>query len=110
MIDRIVLITGALSGIGRAAALVYARLGATVVVSGRRDDAGKELLNQLRELGSSAEYVRVDVRKDDDVRELVDRTVERFGRLDVAVNAAGTEGEPGPIVDQTADTFHASST
>jgi NAD(P)-dependent dehydrogenase (short-subunit alcohol dehydrogenase family) len=107
MIDTIVLITGALSGIGRATALVYARLGATVVVSGRRDDAGNELVDQLRGLGSPAHYVRVDVRTEDDVRDLVDRTVERFGRLDVAVNAAGTEGEPGPIVDQTADKFNA---
>jgi NAD(P)-dependent dehydrogenase (short-subunit alcohol dehydrogenase family) len=107
MTDTIVLVTGALSGIGRATALVYARLGATVVVSGRRDDAGNELVEQLRGLGSSAEYIRVDVRKDDDVRNLVDRTVERFGRLDVAVNAAGTEGVPGPIVEQTADTFNA---
>jgi NAD(P)-dependent dehydrogenase (short-subunit alcohol dehydrogenase family) len=106
MTDTIVLITGALSGIGRATALVYARQGATVVVSGRRDDAGKELVDQLRALGSLAEYVRVDVRSDDDVRDFVDRTVERFGRIDVAVNAAGTEGEPGPIVDQTTDKFN----
>jgi NAD(P)-dependent dehydrogenase (short-subunit alcohol dehydrogenase family) len=101
----IVLITGALSGIGRATALAFAREGAKLVVAGRHEDKGKELVAELQSLGSEAEFVLTDVRHDDEVRALVDRTVERFGHLDVAVNNAGTEGHPGPVVDQTDQTY-----
>lgn len=101
----IVLITGALTGIGRATALAFAEEGANVVVSGRRDDAGAALVAELRALGAQAEFVRADVRHEDDVRTLVDQTVARFGRLDVAVNNAGTEGQPGPITEQTAESY-----
>jgi NAD(P)-dependent dehydrogenase (short-subunit alcohol dehydrogenase family) len=102
----VVLITGALTGIGRATALAFAQEGARVVVSGRRDEAGNKLAAELRGLGAEAEYVRADVRKDEDVRELVDKTVARFGRLDVAVNNAGTEGQPGPVTEQSADSYN----
>jgi NAD(P)-dependent dehydrogenase (short-subunit alcohol dehydrogenase family) len=103
----VVLITGALTGIGRATALAFAREGAHVVVSGRRDEAGQALAAELRELGAQAEYIRADVRREDDVRGLVDQTVARFGRLDVAVNNAGTEGQPGPLTEQSAETYAA---
>jgi NAD(P)-dependent dehydrogenase (short-subunit alcohol dehydrogenase family) len=103
----VVLITGALTGIGRQTALAFARNGARIVVSGRREDAGQALAGELRALDAEAEFVRVDVRSDDDLRALVDRTVERFGRLDVAVNNAGTEGKPGPLIEQTAETYAA---
>jgi NAD(P)-dependent dehydrogenase (short-subunit alcohol dehydrogenase family) len=102
MSTPVVLITGALTGIGRAAAVAFARKGAKVVVSGRRDEAGEALVEELRSLGSEAEFIKADVRKEEDVRVLVDATVGRFGRLDVAVNNAGTEGQVGPITDQTA--------
>ena len=105
MSSKVVLITGALTGIGRATALAFAREGARVVVSGRRDDAGQALAIELRALGAEAEYVRADVRNDDDVRVLVDKTVARFGRLDVAVNNAGSEGKPGPVIEQTTQTY-----
>ncbi|SRR6266852_5257144 len=88
----VVLITGALTGIGRAAAVIFAQEGAHVVVSGRRDKQGQELVAELEELGAEAIFVHTDVRKDEDVRDLVDETVKRFGRLDIAVNNAGTEG------------------
>ena len=101
----VVLITGALTGIGRATALAFAHEGARVVVSGRRDDAGLALATELRALGAEAEFVRADVRHEDDVRALVDKTVARFGRLDVAVNNAGTEGKPGPLTEQSAETY-----
>jgi len=95
----VILITGGLTGIGRATALAFAKKGAKLVVAGRRDEAGKALVKELRALGSEAEFIKADVRKDDDVRALVDQTVARFGRLDVAVNNAGTEGQVGPITD-----------
>src|SRR4029077_12948064 len=101
------LITGALTGIGRAAAVAFARKGARVVVAGRRDEVGNELINELRSFGSEAEFIHADVRKEDDVRSMVDKTVARFGRLDVAVNNAATEGQVGAITDQTAETFAA---
>jgi NAD(P)-dependent dehydrogenase (short-subunit alcohol dehydrogenase family) len=103
----VVLITGALTGIGRATALAFAQEGARVVISGRRDDAGQALVIELRALGAEAEFLRADVRHEDDVRNLVDRTVERFGGLDVAVNNAGTEGKPGPLTEQSAETYAA---
>jgi NAD(P)-dependent dehydrogenase (short-subunit alcohol dehydrogenase family) len=101
----VILITGALTGIGRATALAFAKEGATVVVSGRREAEGKALEDQLRSLGAEAVFTLADVRHDDHVRNLVDQTIERFGRLDVAVNCAGTEGKPGPLTEQTSDSY-----
>jgi hypothetical protein len=92
MSTQVVLITGALTGIGRASALAFAKGGSRIVVSGRREEAGQTLATELRALGAEAEFIRADVRHEDDVRELVDQTVARFGRLDAAVNNAGTEG------------------
>ena len=88
------MITGALTGIGRATALAFAKEGARLVVSGRHDEAGNALAAELRDMGAEAEFVRADVRHEDEVQSLVDRAVARFGRLDVAVNNAGTEGKP----------------
>src|SRR6266852_5957759 len=103
----VVLITGALTGIGRATALTFARERARLVVSGRRAEAGKALVDELRSSGVEAEFVEADVRKDDDMRALVDGAVARFGRLDVAVNNAGTEGQPGPLTAQSAESYAA---
>jgi NAD(P)-dependent dehydrogenase (short-subunit alcohol dehydrogenase family) len=75
MSDQVVLITGALTGIGRAAAVIFAKQGAQVMVSGRRDKEGQELVAELRALGAEAEFVRTDVRVEEDVRNLVDETV-----------------------------------
>jgi NAD(P)-dependent dehydrogenase (short-subunit alcohol dehydrogenase family) len=107
MSNQVVLVTGALTGIGRATALAFARAGAHVVISGRRDEPGRALAAELNALSGSAHYIRADVRHDDDVRSLVDQVVERFGRLDVAVNNAGTEGKPGPLTEQTAESYAA---
>ena len=103
----VVLITGALTGIGRATALTFARAGARIVVSGRRDDAGAAVAGELRELGAEAEYLRADVRHESEVRALVEHTVGRFGRLDVAVNTAGTEGKSGPVTEQSPESYAA---
>ena len=101
----VVLLTGALTGIGRATAIAFAHDGAHLVVSGRRDEEGQKLAIELRKLGSEAEFVRCDVRHEEEVRNLVDETVKRFGRLDIAVNVAGTQGAPRPITDQTPQTY-----
>jgi NAD(P)-dependent dehydrogenase (short-subunit alcohol dehydrogenase family) len=101
MSKPVVLITGALTGIGRATALAFARDGSRIVVSGRHEDKGQALAAEVRALGAEAEFIRADVRHEGEVRNLIDRTIERFGRLDVAVNNAGTEGELGPIVEQS---------
>ena len=77
------------------------------MISGRRDEVGQSLVTELRAIGAEAEYWRADVRHDDDVRDLVNKTVARFGRLDVAVNNAGTEGKPGSITEQTAESYAA---
>jgi NAD(P)-dependent dehydrogenase (short-subunit alcohol dehydrogenase family) len=107
MSTPVVLITGALTGIGRAAAFAFAQEGNRIVVSGRHDDAGEALVRELRALGAEAEFIRADIRHEDDVRDLVDRAVARFGRLDAAANCAGTEGKPGRVTEQTADSYAA---
>jgi NAD(P)-dependent dehydrogenase (short-subunit alcohol dehydrogenase family) len=104
MSNPVILITGALTGIGRATALAFARNGARLVVSGRRQAEGKALEAKLRQLGAEAAFIQADVRHDNEVR---DQTVARFGRLDAAVNNAGTEGQPGPVVNQTAESYAA---
>src|SRR6478672_7877199 len=103
----VVLVTGALTGIGRATAQAFAREGARIVVSGRRDDEGRKLAAELQKLGAEAEFMRSDVRHEEDVLNLIDKTVSLFGRLDVAVNCAGTEGTPGPVTKQSAETYAA---
>jgi NAD(P)-dependent dehydrogenase (short-subunit alcohol dehydrogenase family) len=107
MANQVVLITGALTGIGRATALAFAKNGDRLVVSGRKEEAGNKLVAEIRALGGDAEFIQADVRKEADVQNLVEKTVARFGRLDVAVNNAGTEGQPGLVVDQTPESYNA---
>ena len=106
-VHQVVLITGALTGIGRATAVAFAKKGAKVVVSGRHDDKGQALVAELRALNTEAEFIRADVRKEEDISALVDKTIARFGRLDVAVNNAGYEGQLGFIQDATVENFKA---
>jgi NAD(P)-dependent dehydrogenase (short-subunit alcohol dehydrogenase family) len=101
-----ILITGALTGIGRATAAAFAQEGANVAISGRDTENGSLLLKELLEYRIEAEFILTDVRCDEDVRNMVDWTVSRFGSLDVAVNNADTEGKPGFIVDQTVESFN----
>ena len=103
----VTLITGALTGIGRATAQAFAREGVTVVVSGRRQAEGQALETELRGLGAKTTFIAADVSHADDIRHLVDQVISQFGRLDVAVNNAGTEGQPGPLTLQTPESYAA---
>src|ERR1700743_744450 len=103
----IVLITGALTGIGRATALAFAQEGAQVVVSGRHEDEGQKLATELHKLGAEAEFVRTDVRHEEEVKNLIDKIVTRFGRIDVAVNNAGTVGNPESAADADIENYRA---
>src|ERR1700722_5584683 len=105
MSKQVVLITGALTGIGRATAVAFAAAGGNLGVAGRRQEDGKKLEKELRELGVEAQFVKADVRHEPEIQSLVDETVKRFGRLDVAVNNAGTEGATGPVTAQTPETY-----
>src|SRR5207244_13112765 len=73
----------------------------------RNDQEGEKLESELRELGAEVNFVKTEVRYDDELRALIDATVARFGRLDIAVNCAGTQGLPGPVTEQTAETYAA---
>src|ERR1700746_3285211 len=105
--NPVVLIAGALTGIGRATAIAFAKEGARLVVAGRHEDAGQQLAAELHDLGADVAFIKADVQRDDEVRNLVDQTVARFGRLDVAVNNAGTEGKPGPMTEQSEESYAA---
>jgi len=100
-VGKVVLVTGATSGIGRAAAIQFAAEGGKVVFCGRREDLGRELERQIRADKGDALYVRADVRFEDDVRHLVERTIGHYGRLDVAFNNAGITLER-PLHEDTA--------
>jgi NAD(P)-dependent dehydrogenase (short-subunit alcohol dehydrogenase family) len=109
MSTPVVLITGALTGIGRATAIAFAKEGACLAVSGRHAAAGEALARELAELGAAAMFVRAHVRHEGDVSALIDAAVARFGRLDAVVNNAGTEGRLGPVTDRTAESYRAMS-
>ncbi len=107
MKDQVIVITGALAGIGRATALAAPREGHRIIVSGRDAQTGAALEAELRALGTQAEFIKADVRYESEVQALMEGAVARFGRIDVAVNNAGTEGSPGPILDQTPGSYAA---
>jgi NAD(P)-dependent dehydrogenase (short-subunit alcohol dehydrogenase family) len=98
---RVGLVTGGTSGIGRDASILFARAGAKVVVAGRREVEGKETIELIRAAGGEGLFLRADVSKAADVQALVQKTVEKFGRLDVAFNNAGIEGAWIPITEQS---------
>jgi NAD(P)-dependent dehydrogenase (short-subunit alcohol dehydrogenase family) len=103
---QVVLITGALTGIGRATALAFAGQGARLVISGRRAGPGESFAKELSAEGAEARFVLADVRDEAQVAKLVDETKRLFGRLDVAVNNAGVEGKAGPITTATVETYN----
>jgi NAD(P)-dependent dehydrogenase (short-subunit alcohol dehydrogenase family) len=99
--DKVALVTGGTSGIGRATAIAYAQQQAKVVVVGRRIDEGKETVRLIKEAGGEAIFVQADVTKEADVKAMVDKAVGVFGRLDIAFNNAGTVGENPSLIEQT---------
>jgi NAD(P)-dependent dehydrogenase (short-subunit alcohol dehydrogenase family) len=99
--DKVALVTGGTSGIGRATAIAYAQHQAKVVVVGRRIDEGEETVRLIKEAGGEAIFVQADVTKEVDVEAMVDKAIGVFGRLDIAFNNAGTVGENPSLIEQT---------
>ena len=98
---KIGLVTGGTSGIGRETAILFAKSGAKVVVAGRREKEGKETIDLIRAAGGDGLFVKADVSKASEVETLIQKAVEKFGRLDVAFNNAGTEGVWVPLIKQS---------
>src|SRR4029077_3046384 len=97
---KVALVTGGTSGIGKATAIEFARAGAKVVLTGRREKEGAHVVAEIKKLGSDAEFVCGDVTKDADVKAMVDFTADKFGQLDIAFNNAGVEWV-GPLDQAT---------
>jgi NAD(P)-dependent dehydrogenase (short-subunit alcohol dehydrogenase family) len=97
---KVALVTGGTSGIGKTTAIEFARAGAKVVLTGRREKEGAQVVAEIKKLGGEAAFVRADVAKDADVKRMVDLTVDKFGRLDIAFNNAGVEWK-GPLDQAT---------
>lgn len=103
--NKIALVTGGGSGIGRATALAFAREGAKVVIASRRESEGEETVRLIKEAGSEGFFVKTDVAKEADVKNLVEQTIRKYDRLDYAFNNAGTEGESAPLTSQTVENY-----
>lgn len=103
--QKVAIITGASSGIGRAAAIVLAKEGIKVVIAARREKEGEETLRLVKDAGGDGIFVKTDVSKEDDVKSLVEQTVKRYGKLDYAFNNAGTVEDPEPFASKTSELF-----
>src|SRR5207245_4056339 len=102
---KVGIVTGGTSGIGRDTAVLFAKAGAKVVVAGRRESEGKETIDLVRAAGGDGLFVKTDVSKATEVEALVRKTVEKFGRLDVAFNNAGIEGSFSHVAEQCVVTW-----
>jgi NAD(P)-dependent dehydrogenase (short-subunit alcohol dehydrogenase family) len=98
---KVGIVTGGTSGIGKEAAVLFAKAGAKVVVAGRREVEGKGTIDLIRSAGGDGLFVKTDVARAEDVHALVRKTVEKYGRVDIAFNNAGIEGSMSPIVEQS---------
>lgn len=103
---KVALVTGGTSGIGRASAIDFAKKGAKVVITGRREEQGRETVDLVTKAGGAAQFFRTDTSSEEDCKKMVENTVEKFGRLDFAFNNAGIEGVGAPITDQTNENFN----
>ncbi len=101
--NKVAIVTGAASGIGRATAKAFAREGARVVVSDISVDGSEETVRQIKSAGGEASFVKCDVSQEADVRKLVQQAVDTYGGLDFACNNAGISGEAAPTADYTLD-------
>ena len=103
---QVALITGATSGIGRTTALAFAHEGAKVVAAGRRSTEGQALINEIEAAGGSALFIPTDVTDEDQVKTLIAKALATFGRLDIAINNAGIEGDIfKPLTEQTVENY-----
>ena len=102
---KVALITGGTSGIGTATAEAFAKEGAKVVISGRREDKGEDVVKAINDQGGEAIFIRADVQKSVDIKNMIARTIESFGRLDYAINNAGVEQNMTPFLDQTEEDY-----
>jgi NAD(P)-dependent dehydrogenase (short-subunit alcohol dehydrogenase family) len=102
---KVALITGGTSGIGRATAIAFAREGAKVVVTGRREKEGQEVVDEIKQADGEAIFIKTDVSKAADVKAMIEQTVAAFGRLDYAFNNAGVEQELKSLPHQTEEEF-----
>jgi NAD(P)-dependent dehydrogenase (short-subunit alcohol dehydrogenase family) len=102
---KVALITGGNAGIGRATAIAFAQQGATVVVSARREEEGRDVTAEINALGGKTIFVKTDVSRERDVKAMMEQTLATFGRLDCAFNNAGIEQELTPLPDQTEETY-----
>lgn len=103
---KVALITGGTTGIGRDTAVLFAKEGAKVVITGRREAEGNETIALVRAAGGEGLFLKSDVSKTADVESAVQKTVEKFARLDVAFNNAGIEGSWKPIIEQTEEDWN----
>lgn len=103
--NKVALVTGATSGIGKATALAFGKAGAKVVFSGRRDREGEDTANLIRDSGAECLFVRSDVSSEEDIKVLVQKTVETYGRLDCAFNNAGIDSPLKPLHEQSVEDF-----
>ena len=104
--NKVALVTGGTGGIGRAAALSFAQRGATVVVTGRREEEGKKSVDLITSKGGKAQFFQVDVSNESECQNMVSNVLDKFGRLDCAFNNAGIEGLVAPTAEQTDENFH----
>lgn len=102
---KVALVTGGTSGIGKAGAIALAQAGAKVVVAGRRQAEGEETIRQIQAIGGDGFFVATDVSKEADVQALIEKTMARYGRLDIAFNNAGVDQETTPLPEQTETTY-----
>ena len=99
--NKVALVTGGSSGIGRATAIAFAKEGAKVVVAARREAAGQKTVQQIKDMGGTAIFIPTDVTKSDEIETLIQKTIDTYGQLDCAFNNAGTEGLFAPITELT---------
>jgi NAD(P)-dependent dehydrogenase (short-subunit alcohol dehydrogenase family) len=105
MTEKVALVTGGSSGIGRATAIAFAKEGANVVVAARNVEAGEETINLIKEVGGNGLFIQTDISKSAEVQALIEKTVASYGQLDYAFNNAGIEGNRDLLADTTEELY-----